>query len=435
MSKEEASKLSADIASNILKSQQSPTYQVVEASYTAYAAATASYDATLAATSAVTSNTDLAKVSTFTSVVTSSATSAVNITTTPSVSNKTLLLLNKIYIVDSITSDTFNYYWNKYPDLFERIQIVYTDIDENGNPILDNNVIIQNNIKYLNEYYNKGYRLFIGFSISTILKGVLPWFKNIGTEAKGISLYSSASALNIPKPVYRLQINDDKTIDSLNFIFTDSSKIYYIYSEQQLASLSLLKYLEQIYPNKIISYSVKTDSSNLTLSNIKELYKDVDDKSVSIMYLFIKSQQSDFLNLFNDSYSMPNSTYDILLGNFPKINETSKNALVNKYNFLVDVSFSTSELFRNGLDSLKENFSTYVPNALLLTNNICLTENINSLPSDNAILEFDENNDIKYFTYLNTIYSKNDKDEYYYKEVFYSVYDPIIGRKLFYLNN
>jgi hypothetical protein len=272
------------------------------------------------------------------------------------------------------------------------------------------------------------------FDRSTTLTGVLPWFNNIGRDAKGISLTSSAGSLDIPKPVYRIPIGDNKTIDSLNFILTDASKIYYIYSEGEVASKSALTYLEKLYPGKIISYPVKSDSSNLTQQDIQNFYGVVDDKSVSLMYLFINSQQSDFLNVFNDSYPMPIPTYDILLSNLPQINETSKNGLVNKYNYLEGVSFSTSQLFRDGLKNIP-NFSTYVPNALLLINKLVVNGNITTLPAHNSILQFNENNDIKYFTFLNSIYSKDDKGDFFYKEDFYSVDDPIVGKQLFYVNN
>jgi hypothetical protein len=436
MSKEESATIASEIAGNIVKQNNGLKYQVVEASYTALAADIAAYDATLAATTTITSNKDLAEVSTFTSCVTASVTSAVNVVTTPNVSNKTLLLLQPfVNDSDKTIIKTFNYYWDKYPELFERIQIIYTDIDENGNPTFDSNIIIQNNIKYLNEYYNKGYRLFVGFNTSTILAGVLPWFNTIGKEAQGISLNSSSISLDIPKPIYRLQVCDNKLLDSLNFILTDASKIYYIFSGDELATKYSLEYLETLYPGKIIPYPVNPDSSNLTLENIKEYYKNVDSKSVSIMCLYVNSQATDFLNLFNDSYPMPTSTYDTATNPVLVINETSKNALVNKYNPLINISFSTSELFRDGLKYVNVDFSAYVPNALLLINNICLTENINSLPSNNSVLEFNKNNDIKYFTFLSNIYSKDDKGNYYYKEYFYSVYDPIVGKQLFYLNN
>jgi hypothetical protein len=430
--------LSKEITSNIMSQNGSNAFQKSDATNNAYSSAVASYDATLAANKGITNNIEEATEAAFTSSVTASSVASVTSTLILNtiVSNTSLLLLEKFnYSPDTQIVNTFNYYWDLYPDLFGRIQILYTDIDENGNPTSDNKIIIENNIKYLNEYYSKGYRVFVAFDRSSIIKGVLPWFETIGTEAKGISLTSTAGSLDIPKPIYRLQSNDNKSIDALNFILNDASKIYYIYSEGEVAGTSALIFLETLYPNKIISYPVKSDSSNLTLENIKILYKDVDNKSVSILLIFINTQQTDFVNLFNDSYPMPNSSYDILLNTLPKINETSKNALVNKYNFLSSVSFSTSELYRDGLKDLETNFSPYVPNALLLINKLAVNANITTLPGHNSVLEFNENNDIKYFTFLNSIYSKDDKGEYYYKDEFYSVYDPIIGKQTFYVNN
>jgi hypothetical protein len=415
----------------------SNAFQKSEAVENAYKSAVASYDATFNANKAVTMNEVDASEAAFTSSVVAGSVASVTSTLILNtiVSNTSLLLMQKFVLQDENNLASFNYYWDKYPDLFGRIQIFYTDIDENGNPVTDNTKIIENNIKYLNEYYNKGYRLFIGFGVSNILAGVLPWFKSIGTQAQGISLTSVSVSLSNPKPIYRLKPNNTTIVNTLDFILRDASKIYYIYSKNQLASLEVLTYLEKLYPGKIIPYPVNPDSSNLTLSNIKEYYKDVDKNSTSIMGLNIGTNQTDFVNIFNDSYPMPTTTYDIVTNSYPQINEISKNALVNKYNFLNNISFSTSKLFRDGLDSLKKNFSTYVPNALLLINNLAVNGDITTLPAHNSILEFNENNDIKYYTFLNTIYSKDDKGNYYYKEDFYSVYDPIVGKQLFYVNN
>ena len=401
----------------------------------ATATASATYSATSSGTGSGSGNTETEAISAANSAALTAAQNAITTVPNTFVSNTSLILLRKFDANDPLISETFNYYWNKYPELFGKIQIVYTDIDKNGEPITDNDKIIENNIKYLNEYYNKGYRLFIGFSKSTDLGGVLPWFNTVGTKAKGISLTSAASSLSFPKPVYRLVISYNKLIDSLNFILANADKIYYIYSENQLAPKDFLFYLELLYPGKIIPYSVKTDSSNLTLENIQNLYKDVNKDSISIMYLFVGTQRSDFLNLFNDSYPMTTSTFDVPLGSFPVINEASKNALVGKYNILENVSLSTSKLFRDGLKELGIDFSTFVPNTLLLINKLAVDGDVTTLPAHNSILEFNENNDIKYFTFLNSIYSKNDKGQYYYKQDFYSIFDPIVGNQIFYVNS
>jgi hypothetical protein len=425
-----------EITNKIMEQNGSNAFQISQASNNAYNSAIASYDATLAANKGITNNIVEASEAAFTSSVVASSLASVTSTLMLNtiVSNTSIYLAEKNYGPDINHIKTLNYYWDLYPDLFGRIQIIYTNIDENDNIITDKKIIIENNFKYLNEYYNKGYRLFIGFGVSSTLAGVIPWFKNIGTEAKGISLNSSSSSLNFVKPVYRLRNNSSQTVTAYEYLFTNINKIYYVYNDNELVCLDVIPLLKK-YNAELILYPVNPDASNLTLSDIKELYKNVDEKSVTVMFLFVDTTQSDFVNLFNDSYIMPTSTYDMQNTTYPKINETSKNALVNKYNYLLNISFSTSILFRNGLEELKTDFSTYVPNGLLLINKLAVNGNIDTLPANNSVLQFDENNDIKYFTYLNTIYSKDDKGEYYYKEDFYSIYDPIVGKKIFYVNN
>ena len=426
-----------EITNKIIEQNGSNAFQISQASNNAYNSAIASYNATLAANKSVTNNIAEASEAAFTSSVTASTIASVTSTLILNtiVSNTSLILLEKKLNIDTFIKKTFNYYWDKYPDLFGRIQIVYTDVDENGNIITDSLKIIENNINYLNEYYNKGYRLFIGFSFSSILAGVLPWFETIGVKAKGICLNATTSYLDIPKPIYRLLCTDIKLLDLLDFKLVTASKIYYLYSDKQLVSESVLNSLEKLYPGKIIPYPVNSDSSNLKLSNIKELYKNVDDNSITFLKLFINNQLSNFLNIFNDNYQLPTITYDTTRNGKPNINELSKNAVLNKFNYVDNISFSTSKLFRDGLDSLKGEYYTNVPNSLLLINKLAVNGNIDTLPSHNSILEFNENNDVKYNTILNTIYSKDDKGEYYYKEDFYSVYDPIVGKQLFYVNN
>jgi hypothetical protein len=423
-----------EVTSKIMEKNGSNAFQKSEAIENAYKSAVASYDATLAANKGITTNEAEASEAAFSSSVVASSVASVTSTLILNtiVSNTSLLLLEKFLIPDNSIEKNYKYYWDKYPDLFGRIQIVYTDVDENGNQITDSAKIIENNIKYLNEYFNKGYRLFIGFTTSTTLAGVLPWFINTG--AKGISINSASDSLNFVKPVYRLKPTYNNVIDALKKNLVSSNKIYYIYTEDELACESILEYLKLLYPEKLISYMIKIDGSNLTLENIQNLYKDVDNTCTSLIFLYRNTQLSDFINLFSDSYPMPTTTFDIVLNNTPEINESSKNAVVDKYNFINNVSFSTSLLYRNALDDLKDAFLPLVANSLLLINKLAVNGNIKTLPSENSVLQFKENNDIKYFTFLNKIYSKDDKGKYYYKEDIYYIYDPIVGKQDFPVN-
>ena len=106
---------------------------------------------------------------------------------------------------------------------------------------------------------------------------------------------------------------------------------------------------------------------------------------------------------------MPNNNYDISISPII-INENAKPGIVNKYFVLSFPSLSTSLMFREGLEDLNENFISAVPNALLLQNFLITygKSQINTISAQNDILEFDENNDLKYFSVLTVIYSLND---------------------------
>jgi hypothetical protein len=348
------------------------------------------------------------------------------------IKNKTIFLLElkNGYTGDVNAKNTFEYYWNKYSAIFPSINIIDSSVDINTGKILTSNEdIIKNNIDYMTHYYNIGYTLFLGFSRSTILKGVLPWFDiPLHSNALGISLSSSSDTLDIPKPVFRLQPTDVNLINSLNTVLLNSDKIYYIYSANELASVSLLNYLSLTYQGKINSFAVNSDSSNLTTNNIKTFFEGSTTNSTAISYLFVNDQMYNYINIFNDTYSLPIINYDISLSGIPTINNSAQNAIVNKYCYLDYFSLSTSALYREGLNQLKGNFSTSVPNSLLLINSLIIYgySNILSIPSHNSILEFNNNNDLLYNTISYQFYTKQDSS-YIFEITKYTILDPLAG--------
>ena len=120
------------------------------------ATASATYSATTSGTASGTGNTELEALNAANNASLTAAQDAIATIQNTIVSSTSVLLLEKTNIFDINISETFNYYWDTYPDLFGKIQIIYTDVDENGSIITDNTTIIQNNIEYMNEYYNKG---------------------------------------------------------------------------------------------------------------------------------------------------------------------------------------------------------------------------------------------------------------------------------------
>ena len=339
------------------------------------------------------------------------------------------LLETTHYTADNYTKQTLNYYWNEYPLDFNKYIIISSDIDINtGNNLTDNNNIIENNIAYLDKYYKLGCRVFIGMSRSTILSGVLPWF-NLHPDVIGISLSSSSISLNIPKSIYRLQSPDSVMIDSINIQLINATKIYYIYSDPEDASLSLLNYLISLYgTNKIITFPVDTNSK-LTKTNIQTYFSDFTNTDISIMYLFNGTEQETYINLFDSNYCLPIITYDIANSGIPLINTTTQVAIVNKYNYLSYQSLSTSKFFNEGLTNMGSSFINMVPNCLLMINNKSnnLTiNNLNTISSHNSVLQFNQNNDLKYYSLLNQIY-KFSNSSYSLINSFMYFNDPIIG--------
>jgi hypothetical protein len=336
-----------------------------------------------------------------------------------------MLELSAGYTDDFYKKESFEYIWSKYSYKYPSIQIIDTSKDiYTGDIIINNNKIIDNNIAYLNKYYSNGYRIFLGFSRSTILSGVLSWF-NSHSQAIGISLSSSSDALSIPKPIYRLQSPDSKILTSLKSQLDSAPTIYYIYSANENASQILLINLNTLYPTKIKSLSVLNDSTNLTLENIKSLYNNVNTNDITIQYLFVANQGETFINLFSSLYPMPTQTYDISISGIPPIYISSRDGLINKYKYVSYISLTTSILYRDGYNTLGNNFTFDVPNSLEMINVINQYSNnkLSSISAHNSIIEFDENNDVKYYSINVITYT----DGYYFKKYSYNIYDPIAG--------
>lgn len=102
---------------------------------------------------------------------------------------------------------------------------------------------------------------------------VLEWFNN-HNDAIGISIASSANSLGfIDKNIYRLQINDNYLLNAIHVPLQNtinlSGKIFYVYSEHEIASSEVLTQLQNKYgESNIIEYSVKLDNSNNTQEDL-----------------------------------------------------------------------------------------------------------------------------------------------------------------------
>ena len=103
---------------------------------------------------------------------------------------------------DNIFKNTADYYWDNYPQEFTKC------------PIVDTQGILSINLQLLDEYYNLGFRYFVGFTSSNIMQGVLQWF-DFHPDAVGFTNYGNADILSIPKNIYRIKPSNYYRLSSI----------------------------------------------------------------------------------------------------------------------------------------------------------------------------------------------------------------------------
>jgi hypothetical protein len=351
---------------------------------------------------------------------------------TPVVTKIPYIFLLEVNSKDRSNVITLEYYFTNYPN-YVTGTIIDTTIDANGNQLYTNAAINANTVRLLNYYYyTYSTRLFVCGSRSTVLAYSLENFFKYHIDAIGISFSSSADTLSIPKNIYRMQPPDSDLIDSLSSLITvdgTTRQIMYIYTADEVASVSLLIYLLEKYGPSKVSEFAATDT-NLTTDNINSFFSGVTQENsnqyISIMYLFVNNQSSTYINLFNSNNNLLVDTYDISISGVAITSETDSASIANKYNYLDFISTSRSVYFRSGQDNVTINFVSTVPNVLEMINNY--TQNNESLQIDvisshNGIIEFDKNGDMEYFTLSIKLYTQVDGVYVFVLKYLY-LYDP-----------
>lgn len=285
--------------------------------------------------------------------------------------------------------NTMGYYWTKTQ--------IFTPLS-----IYDTTGTLDKTLQLLNKYYLEGYRIFLGFSRSTILNDCLEWFK-LHPDAIGISIGSSADSLAIPDSFYRLQIVDSFIIDSINVPLTETidtnGRIFYVFSEGEIATQEVYDILKERYgDDNIIPYAA--NNANLTVSLVNEFFttNNISNNDSVIIYLINEDQRQSYVNLFTttNSFSIPANQYDISNAGFPLVDSITT-TLTDTYNVVSLENIITSELFNEGITYLKEDYSPNTLNALYLTESLMYNLDINNLFSYSGTLQFDDiTKDIKY---------------------------------------
>ena len=309
-----------------------------------------------------------------------------------------LLELTGPFSLDDISiKKTFEYYWAnkcKYSLPFNKF------------PIYDTQGSVKRNIQLLNCLYKCGYRIFVGFSRSSLLVEVLDWFKN-HPDATGISLTSTAINLAIKKNIYRLTPSDIGIQVNLeeNIRNNPSLSIYFLYQEGDFFSTSYLASFKQnpVINERLIvcSFKEKITTTNLTAYLVNAKTTDfIVNGTISI----------GFLEVFdNPGYTVAPYIYDGIGSNHPNFTATQSENLKGKYSYFSYTGVNTAFLWRKGLEDLTNiNFAPQGFDALQVQTQLSLKQDPNYLEGAAGVLQFDPiTKDRKFFSVLREDFTDN----------------------------
>ena len=305
-----------------------------------------------------------------------------------------LLELGPTQTIDINFNKNIYFLWSQ-TNIFDNFPIYNTDGD------------LDITLELLEKYYNEGFRFFLGFSSSSILQAVLPWF-NSHPDAIGVSAISAATYLSVPKNIYRIApkeifILQYLVVNILNSIIVSGGRIFYVYTDND-AGNNVKNLLYNLYGEEnIITFPIDLTYSNLTKTNIQNFYSDnnITNNDVCLILIFDTTKFQEYVNYFTSDYNIYASQYTFPY--IPVIN-SSNTSLENLFNVISIQNITTSTLQNVSLINLKESYVPQTSDALYLITSLALNQNINYLYSYGTNLQFDENNDIKYASLKQYLY-------------------------------
>ena len=345
------------------------------------------------------------------------------------ISEKAIALLeinNPNLNFDTILNYAVYHYWN-YNKTLPRFPIINTYKEGD-----DDATIIQKNIDLLNKYYNDGYRIFLGFSRSTILNGIQTWL-DTHKDVVALSCFSTSIDSNLMNRtntnVYRLEYSDNYIVDTILPVINTYEKVFYIYSGNENAAININKYIQKNIKTKLLSYNIDIPG-NYTASKINDFFRDngVSENSVAVSYIF---NEPNYYDLYNstDLKHYPKIQYSILNQSTPIIKGLNAQEKLNGLNYILTASPNTSKIWRDNASYLSNKFNTDTNSASLLDaiKMIQYLQNkkpTNVLGSHNGTLQFNDKGDRMFPSYLQLNYNK-DTNKFINKSIRFN--DPLLG--------
>lgn len=292
-------------------------------------------------------------------------------------------------------------------------------------PIVNTEGSIEKTLQFLRSYYDQGYRIFMGFSRSTILDAVMFWFLE-HPDVIGISLSSGLISTSIPKNIYQMQPSMDIILDSIEDDLLNATNIYYIYDMNESSSLKMLNLLKEDIRT---SSKIKTYGISSSLSYHITLLQTFLNGSTSNDLLLLSIYDPDsYLQLYREGLNFNGKQY-FVMGKYPKIRNIP-NGFDGKIHRMDLVGCTTSELYRKNRESIQEKKSDLITignilDAMELTHRFVKNKEIHTLGGHNAIFDWNEQRELKYGSYQ--IWKNNEINVEYQLAYFYTE-DPVYGK-------
>lgn len=325
-----------------------------------------------------------------------------------------LELTNYLNNIDTIFKDSLDYYWEKNPT-FPKF------------PVMDTQHSIPKTLELLDLWYSRGYRIFLGFTRSSVLTAAVDWF-NTHLDAVGISLMSTAISLNnVPRNIFRTNPSDDTLVDAVITYLPETAvrNVYYIYTGGETATEDVLNKLTSEPTINLLPYCVL---DNLTVTNLQTFFNGASSADAVILYLFDNQPYYDLYNA-PTPLTFPGKQYDIINTQLPSIHGAAQTELNDKLFFVQNTYPNTSLLWRENSDYLTEKAgdlttSAGLANALSMIDYLKKGKNIGLLASYSSVLQFNPYKDIEYPTFL---FRKYQASENIFVESSISFDDPLLG--------
>ena len=327
------------------------------------------------------------------------------------ISGKAIALLeinNPNLNFDTIINYAILHYWN-YDKTLPRFPIINTyTTDVNDIELINKTIVL------LDKYYSDGYRIFLGFSRSTILKGINDWFAR-HPLAVALSCFSTSIDSDIidrtNSNVYRLEYSDNYIVDSILPVINTSTKVFYIYSGNENAAINIKDYITNNVTAELLSYNIDIPGNYDAIKlNTFFTANNADVNSVVILYVFDEQKYFDLYNS-HDLIHYPKIQYSILNQSTPIITGVNAQEKLNGLNYILTASPNSSKIWRDNASYLSNKFNSDTNSASLLDaiKMIQYLQNgkpTNVLGSHNGILQFNDKGDRMFPSYLNETYSK-----------------------------